>query len=579
MKKSLKLLIFFLSSAFLFTAKAYAGDFQVDIVRNYYIDDATKVKVVETHTVTNHPTSKNWINDNNNECFFVSVTAGNAEALNQTLGTIKLTAAGKGINYTKEIKGDYASLCTKFPNSIKPGNKLEFKLEYNNYGLLEKKGALMDFYAPGFKADTQKSTEVKSTDYSYLTYVYSAKILPDINFVTPDQTEIVDAGAYRKYTFSYEALLNKYIWIQFGRKQFYKFKITQEATATDNINTGYTNEYRLIAPRDVDEANIYQKVYFDRIDPLPAYIETDTDNNLIMVFKINTSEKRIITISGYTEVGRNALAVDVTTSGLVSSIGGEFRQYLQAASYWEVNDPTIIAKTREVVGSETNVYLIAKKLYDFVIDRIDYSQVKRFGLNERQGAKKTLNGGAAVCMEYSDLFLTMSRAAGVPARAVFGYGYDSKQQVDKQEAHQWVQIYLPGLQKWTSVDVTWGESGLQMAEGNLNHFFTHVASVDPNTPSLVKRMSYGSNASLQVPQYAIEATTDIKDLIATLKTQSTLLSQYPKPAAVDNFFASLLEKLSFLKTLNVSTIMIIAGSVLMIFSVRGIVKMLKQEEK
>ena len=55
-------------------------------------------------------------------------------------------------------------------------------------------------------------------------------------------------------------------------------------------------------------------------------------------------------------------------------------------------------------------------------------------------------------MEYSDLFLTLARAQGIPARAAFGYGYDARIGENQQDAHQWVQVYLPGMKEWLSID-------------------------------------------------------------------------------------------------------------------------------
>lgn len=570
--------VFFIAGFFTFLAgNVFAVDSNVRIVREYYIDSADKVRVQETHTIENK-SAKAWITEQNTEYFFVSVTSGNGNALVESLNTVAIYANGNRLSYETDNQIDYAVLSVKLPGAIKPNGSMTLTITYDNFGLIEKKGALIDFYAPGFQRNESTSTAERATSYSYDTYVNVVKSLPEVNFITPEPTESGITDVYNRYYFDYEILLNRYIWIQIGRIQYYKFGITETIVATEQADTGYTNEYRLIVPRVIDEPQIYQNVMFTTIDPVPSYVETDPDGNLIFIFKVPTNFSGVISINGFAEVGRNDTPVSAETAGTIydPSIAG-MASYVNAAPYWEVSSGQIQSKVRELVGTQKNVYIISNDLYDFVISSIDYSKVKRFGLNERQGALATLNGGAAVCMEYSDLFLTLARAAGVPARAVFGYGYDSKIQNDQQEAHQWVEVYMPGLKKWVSIDVTWGESGMKMAEGNLNHFFTHVASIDPNTPSLVERKSYGDEVTLETPTYKIEAVESITD-VGGLKTQADLLAQYPKPPTPTGFFDTLLERFQVFKSINVSSVMIVAGVILMIVSGVGIVKMLKTKE-
>jgi hypothetical protein len=127
------------------------------------------------------------------------------------------------------------------------------------------------------------------------------------------------------------------------------------------------------------------------------------------------------------------------------------------------------------------------------VNSIDYAKVDRFGLTKRQGAVATLRGGAAVCMEYSDLFIALMRAQGIPARAAYGYGYDTRESEINQIGHQWAEVYIPGVDEWVAVDVTWGESGQTLIGGDLNHLYTHIASSNPDQPPQVKARFYGSD--------------------------------------------------------------------------------------
>ena len=170
-------------------------------------------------------------------------------------------------------------------------------------------------------------------------------------------------------------------------------------------------------------------------------------------------------------------------------------------------------------GDETDIYKIIDKTYMFVIDRIDYSFVKKNGLNNRQGALATLSGGAAVCMEYSDLFITLLRAQGVPARAAFGYGFgtsDYDARADRSINHQWAEVYIPKLNTWVNIDTTWGEFGNDLLGGDLNHFYSHVASIDPETPSTSSASFFGKLSSIPDRDMTID-----------------ILSELPKESAID----------------------------------------------
>jgi len=211
--------------------------------------------------------------------------------------------------------------------------------------------------------------------------------------------------------------------------------------------------------------------------------------------------------------------------GKLSEITQDFQsQYLSPAKYWEVNNSKIQSQAKQIRGTQTNVYDITTQTYEFVVNRIDYSDVKRFGINERQGAVKTLEGGAAVCMEYSDLYLTLMRAQGIPARAAFGYGYDPKLSSSSQESHQWVQVYAPALDEWVSVDVTWGENGPALIGGDLNHFYTHVASKSPNDPPGIASSGFG-NLDLESAEYKIDVLSSLPN--EDFLTSSELLEKYP----------------------------------------------------
>jgi transglutaminase-like putative cysteine protease len=278
---------------------------------------------------------------------------------------------------------------------------------------------------------------------------------------------------------------------------------------TSNANF-FLNKYKVLVPKDIDSGPVKQKVNFTNISPTPSNSIRDQDGNLFFEFSFPSNQDAEIVIEGYAVLTQDN-SIDYKNSGNLSDIPQDILQTsTNSAKYWESDNPEIMKVAQElksqITGNDKNVYELINNTYKFVVDRIDYSEVKRFGINERQGALATLQGGAAVCMEYSDLFIALMRAQGVPARGAFGYGYSA---LDSEEtgttSHQWAEVYIPSLGEWISVDTTWGESGHELIGGDLNHFYTHVASISPDIPATTEAQFYGNLAQVPSKIVSVEA--------------------------------------------------------------------------
>lgn len=522
------------------TNSVQAADFSVEIERTYLIETPNEIKVTEIRKVTN--TSQNRIiSKDNNEIFQILVISDNQEKLAPSFLSVETFVDGKIVQNTKGKEAeDSTEVLVPYGSSIGIKQSKEFKITYNNYGLIKKTGALTDIFIPGFWKDF--TFENENTLFSYKTRIKLAKSLGEVGFVVPVPLEIIDTGDYLEYSIGQESLVGSNMWLQIGNSQYYQFAIKQKVKASDDINKGYFNEYRLIVPRDIVEAEVKQQVYFSKLEPPPKEVLNDDEGNLIAVFAIPSHEETIVSVEGYAHVSRLTTKITNSNSGKLSDIPStQFTKYLNSAEFWEVNDPTIKARANELLGGMSNVYEVIETDYNHIVETIDYSEVKRFGINERQGALKTLQGGAAVCMEYSDLFLTITRAQGIPARAAFGYGYDARLEEQGQDAHQWVQVFIPEQNEWISVDVTWGESGPTLIGGDLNHFYTHVAAIDPNTPASIERTSYGKRVDLVAPEFEIKAIERIPDQDG-LDTQSELLVKHP--VVTGNEFQNFIEEMT-----------------------------------
>ena len=93
-------------------------------------------------------------------------------------------------------------------------------------------------------------------------------------------------------------------------------------------------------------------------------------------------------------------------------------------------------------------------------------------------------------MEFTDLFVALARAAGIPARAVNGYAYTANSSLRplslKQDVlHAWPEYYDRQKQLWIPIDPTWGNTtgGVDFFNStDLNHFTFTLLGLDSEYP-------------------------------------------------------------------------------------------------
>ena len=225
---------------------ASAADFSVDIEKTYLINSPEEIEVTETRKIKNN-SSNRVITRENQETFQIIVITESTDKLRPSFLSAKTYIDGNLVqNDEGEASEDSIAVRVPYNSVINVGQTKEFKIIYSNYGLIKKTGALVDIFAPGFAKDY--TFENNNTEYSYKTIIKLRKDLGDIGFVIPMPSSTQTDGDYFTYEIDQESLVGSKIWIQLGKKQYYHFTISQPVKASDSINKGYFNEYKLIIP-------------------------------------------------------------------------------------------------------------------------------------------------------------------------------------------------------------------------------------------------------------------------------------------------------------------------------------------
>ena len=216
----------------------------------------------------------------------------------------------------------------------------------------------------------------------------------------------------------------------------------------------------------VQEQRPYQHVESWNSDPNPLEITEDKHGNKIahiqLKEKITPGKTATIRVKCRVEIYAFSCKPVTSTFEKYDKESELYKTYTTPEKYVESDNSKIKEKAAEIAGDIDDPYRAAKKIYEFVISHMSYVRLDRC-----RGALYALQEKRGDCTEYSDLFVALCRARGIPARSVHGFTYKSSG-VDQK--HDWAEIYIPGT-GWIPVDATWGRHGKDYFGNSAN---THI---------------------------------------------------------------------------------------------------------
>ncbi|MCX6705079.1 MAG: transglutaminase-like domain-containing protein, partial [Candidatus Woesebacteria bacterium] len=200
----------------------------------------------------------------------------------------------------------------------------------------------------------------------------------------------------------------------------------------------------------------FQKVYLQKIDPKPSDVTIDPDGNWLATYNLTARQRVDVTVAGSVQIFAGFRAFPKPTDQ-------ELSDNLRETEYWQVNDPQIKALALELKTP--------KAIYDYVSKTLKYDFNRVQPNVQRMGAVKALqNPSQAICMEFTDLFIAIARAAGIPAREINGYAYTENPELQPLSLvadllHAWPEYYDKDKGVWIPIDPTWASTS-----GGINYF-------------------------------------------------------------------------------------------------------------
>lgn len=371
---------------------------------------------------------------------------------------------GQTLTYRMFDDKDTKSIEVTFPQPSRPQDSVNWVLSYSSTEPVTTVGNIREISVPGFVGDMALTVIIKVP-----------QSFGSANYFSSQPAEETIDESKRVFKFTDPRIKDSGVLISVGEEQFYQFTYKYELENNENIRMRAT----VALPPDYKN----QKIFFEKVEPTPADGYRDADGNYIAEYLVDPGEKYGVLIEGKAKI-KNALSNDFRSPNLNPE------NYLGQDVYWEVNNNEILSLALKLTEGKESNYEKAKAIYDYVSTELSYNHDALDNTNrQRLGAYVVLGEKEnAICQEYSDLFVTLSRAAGVPARLLAGYttagiGYDLPQNT----LHAWAEFY-DEKEGWVTVDPTWESTsnGFNFFDNvGINHFILSIRGVSSTEPPLV----------------------------------------------------------------------------------------------
>jgi transglutaminase-like putative cysteine protease len=261
---------------------------------------------------------------------------------------------------------------------------------------------------------------------------------------------------------------NQGISVIFGTSQIFDLTLRYNLE-NPTSNPGIT---QIALPPDT----AYQRMYYHALDPLPRSIKTDQDGNWIATYQLPAQSTVTVLLNAQAQVSlqpRSNFPVQPPTSELT-----------RIQPYWETSDTTVLQLAAQ--------YTSPSSIFQYVVDTLEYDYDRINQGAERLGAALALSQPErALCQEFTDSFVAIARAAGIPARRIAGYAYTQNSvlrplSLVQDILHAWPEYYDAEQQQWIQIDPTWQNTtggNDYFRQFDLNHIAFAIQGESSSLPS------------------------------------------------------------------------------------------------
>lgn len=500
-------LLFFFSS---YSNVLAQSEFIVDVKVDYDVQQNGITQV--THTIT----LENAFSNLYATSYVLSLENINPQNVRAYRGskTLALSETKQGNTTTLKVEFDEAV--------VGKGKSQTFNIAFEEQSFATKTGEVWEISIPRLSQ--------KDSFRSYNVNLLVPTSFGNEAYISPNPKVKEKVGTKLIYRFDKEMVAETSMTVGFG--QFQIFSFTLKYHLENPLARSAMTEIAI--PPDT----AFQKVYYQEINPKPDNVLVDGDGNWLAQYDLKARERVDIVAIGTVQIFASPRSFPSPNSDTL-------KQNLKTTEYWQVEDEEIQALAKRLATP--------KSIYNFVTNNLNYNYDRVRPNVTRYGAKKALaNPDEAICIEFTDLFIALARAAGIPAREVNGYAYTENPEIQPLSLvadvlHAWPEYYHSEKNVWIPIDPTWGSTtgGVDFFEKlDLRHFTFVIHGQDASQPYPPGSYKLGPNPEKdvfvsfgQLPserESKPEIVAEVKSVFPLTSSKVSIKIKNPGPIALYN---------------------------------------------
>lgn len=380
-----------------------------------------------------------------------------------------LTATDKSGQIPVEItdQKEITKVLLKFPSPVIGKDRInQFYLRYNIPNFAQKKGNTWELQFPVFID--------QGSDHQINVTLNLPQSFGDLSFSSVPVNNSHLIGSTNQVKFTQNQLKNK-ILLVFGNHQLFDFRLLFHLNNPENSRVSMSIPF----PPDTNT----QTVTYNQIEPPPIEITEDSDGNWLGRYELDPSQDIDITVTGQAKIHpRQSVNFKKLPNNLTSP-----------QPFWDTTNP-LITSLAQNLNTPRDIYNHVVSLLNYNYDQIEFST--------RKGSVTALTSPSkSLCTEFTDLFVTLARAKGIPAREIEGFAFSNNTKIkpvntNSDILHAWPEYYNSAQESWIQIDPTWEKTtnGIDyFTDLDLNHFafVIHGQKSDyPPPPGSYKKDKY-----------------------------------------------------------------------------------------
>jgi hypothetical protein len=206
------------------------------------------------------------------------------------------------------------------------------------------------------------------------------------------------------------------------------------------------------------------------------------DNALLFSWEGLTKKKIYFDLSQTLQINVNPVKIKNKVPFPLKNISLDIVKYTQHTEHID-SSPEITSLAIQLSQNEDDLFVLEHKIADWVNKNIKYN-LSTITSEANIPASIVLDQKYGVCDEITNLFISINRALGIPARFVSGIAYSESILFSEVWGnHGWAEVYFPNY-GWVPYDVTYEQFAIIDP--------THISlqkSIDGNEPSIEYKTS------------------------------------------------------------------------------------------